>query len=275
MRILIAALALFGMSSGNAWAWGQEGHAIVCDIAFRLAKPNTRTAIQRLLRNDPVRQFRTNFAASCNFPDGPPRRRGGEHFVNLARDAQGIAAGTPCPTTPKCVVTAITNDAQILGSRGRPADKLLALKFLGHWVGDVHQPLHVSFKDDTGGNDISVSGECSGKFHSTWDTCLVRKAGGTNVTQAATALIAAITPQMKQQWLASSDPRDWANESYEITRAAATKYCVMQGQTCAMPSPPSVTIDSAYVATNMPIVKTRLQQAGVRLAAMLDKAFGN
>ena len=54
-------------------------------------------------------------------------------------------------------------------------DKLAALKFLGHWVGDLHQPLHVSFEDDRGGNEIAVHGECSGKLHGAWDTCLVLK----------------------------------------------------------------------------------------------------
>jgi S1/P1 Nuclease len=51
-------------------------------------------------------------------------------------------------------------------------DQLDALKFLGHWVGDVHQPLHVSFEDDRGGNGVKVSGVlCGGKLHGVWDSC--------------------------------------------------------------------------------------------------------
>jgi S1/P1 Nuclease len=47
--------------------------------------------------------------------------------------------------------------------------RLIVLKSVGHWVGDIHQPLHVSFVDDRGGNNIRVSGQCAGNLHATWD----------------------------------------------------------------------------------------------------------
>src|SRR6202042_1022788 len=77
------------------------------------------------------------------------------------------------------------------GSTGRAkepgqAGKLASLKFLGHWVGDIHQPLHVSFEDDRGGNNIAVTGECGSNLHSAWDTCLVLKAVGEDAGAAAT-----------------------------------------------------------------------------------------
>jgi hypothetical protein len=53
-------------------------------------------------------------------------------------------------------------------------------------VGDVHQPLHVSFEDDRGGNNITVVGECQGKLHAAWDSCLVVKAVGADVGTACT-----------------------------------------------------------------------------------------
>lgn len=57
------------------------------------------------------------------------------------------------------MLTAILNDAKVLSSRDTAdIDRLIALKSLGHWVGDIHQPLHVSFEDDRGGNNIRVSG---------------------------------------------------------------------------------------------------------------------
>ena len=89
---------------------------------------------------------------------------------------------------------------------------MIALKFLGHWVGDIHQPLHVSFKDDRGGNNITVSGQCLGKkLHLAWDNCLVLAAIGPDVSEAGSDLIDSITPAMREQWTAS-DPLDWANE---------------------------------------------------------------
>jgi hypothetical protein len=267
--ILLAVLALMSLC-GNAHAWGDEGHKIVCEIAFRLAQPDTRAAVRKLIRSDT--EFDT-FSESCVFPDHP-RRRASEHFINLARTSQGLTSDD-CPQAEKCVLSAILNDSQILASRSaKNADKLLALKFLGHWVGDIHQPLHVSFEDDRGGNNISVSGLCSGKLHSTWDTCLVEKAVGTDVADAVDQLIDAITPEMMTKW-STSDPREWANESFAITEAVKTGYCVMNGSSCDLPNSAHVTADAAYIESNTPVVKEQLQKAGVRLARLLDTAFGN
>jgi hypothetical protein len=267
---LLAILALVSIFGGNAWAWGDTGHKIVCEIAFRLAQPDTRAAVRKLIRSDS--EFDT-FTDSCVFPDHP-RKRASEHFINLPRTSHGLTSDE-CPQTEKCVLTAILNDSKVLASKSeKAADRLIALKFLGHWVGDIHQPLHVSFEDDRGGNNITVSGECSGKLHATWDTCLVESAVGTDVSDAATQLVDAITPEMKTRWTAS-DPRDWANESFALAEAVKTGYCVVHGTSCDMPDSGHVTIDSAYLQANEPVVKEQLQKAGVRLARLLDIAFGD
>jgi hypothetical protein len=221
---LLAMSTLVLFCGGNAWAWGDTGHKIVCEIAFRLAQPDTRAE---------------------------------------------------CPQTEKCVLTAILNVSKVLASKSeKAADRLIALKFLGHWVGDIHQPLHVSFEDDRGGNNITVSGECSGKLHATWDTCLVESAVGTDISEAATQLMDAITPEMKTRWTAS-DPRDWANESFALAEAVKTGYCVVHGTSCDMPGSGHVTIDTVYLQANEPVVKEQLEEAGVRLARLPDIAFGN
>jgi hypothetical protein len=147
------------------------------------------------------------------------------------------------------------------------------LKFLGHWVGDVHQPLHVSFEDDRGGNSISVTGECRSNLHAAWDTCFVLKAVGEDADQAATELLKTITPTKNESW-ARSEPVDWANESFAIAEQARTEYCIRQGASCDHPSG-KVKIDGAYVALNTPIVREQLQKSGVRLAHLLDAALGN
>jgi S1/P1 Nuclease len=170
-------------------------------------------------------------------------------------------------------VTAIKKDFEVLSSNNSsPAQKLASLKFLGHWVGDIHQPLHVSFADDRGGNNIAVTGICSANLHSAWDTCLVLRAVGEDVNEAATELMKTITPARIESW-AHSEPMDWANESFAIAEQAQTKYCIRQGASCDPPAG-KVTIDAAYVVANAPIVRERLQKAGVRLAHMLDAALG-
>jgi hypothetical protein len=151
-------------------------------------------------------------------------------------------------------------------------EKLASLKFLGHWVGDIHQPRHVSFEDDRGGNNVLVTGECGSNLHSAWDTCLVVKAVGEDVDQAATELLKSITPAKIEGWT-RSEPKDWANESFAIAERAQTKYCIRQGASCDHPSG-KVQIDAAYVAVNTRIVREKLQKSGVRLAHLLDAALG-
>jgi hypothetical protein len=162
------------------------------------------------------------------------------------------------------------NDSAVLSSTSaRPADRLVALKYLGHWVGDIHQPLHVSFQDDRGGNEISVTGECHGSLHSAWDKCLVFKAVGEDVSVAAAALVQGITPAMIEDWT-STKPHDWANESLAVSESMATHYCVKHQKSCDQTDEKLVTIDDQYIHISAPIVRERLQKAGVRLASVLD-----
>jgi S1/P1 Nuclease len=265
---LLALVALFPMGS-DAWAWGDQGHKVICEIAMRLVQPSTRAEIRKLISTDD--RF-TSFSDSCTWPDHP-RQRASEHFLNLPRDSAGLSSET-CQGASACVVTAIKKDFEVLSSNSASqAQKLASLKFLGHWVGDIHQPLHVSFEDDRGGNSVLVTGLCGSNLHSAWDTCLVLKAVGEDAREAATELLKTITPARIESWTHSA-PMDWANESFAIAEQARTEYCIRQGASCDKPSG-KLTIDAAYVAVNTPVVREQLQKAGVRLAHLLDAALGN
>ena len=171
-------------------------------------------------------------------------------------------------------MTAIKKDFEVLSSNNAsPAQKLASLKFLGHWVGDIHQPLRVSFEDDRGGNGILVTGMCgTANLHSAWDTCLVLRAVGEDVNEAATELLKTITPARIDSWTRSK-PMDWANESFAIAEQAQTEYCIRQGASCDQPAG-KVTIDAAYVVANAPVIREQLQKASVRLAHLLDASLG-
>jgi hypothetical protein len=149
-----AVLLLSLLAAQDVAAWGDTGHHIVCEIAFQELTPQTRARVIQLLRQDPdVMRFST----ACTWPDYP-RTRAGEPFVNLPRAAASIG-DDPCPLDDICVVTAIDADFAVLSqANASEMDTLAALKYLGHWVGDVHQPLHVSFQDDRGGNAIDEQG---------------------------------------------------------------------------------------------------------------------
>jgi hypothetical protein len=268
MRVVPVALSSLLLFSGNAWAWGDTGHKIICEIAMRSAAPSTRAEIRKLIKLDSEFDF---FSDSCTWPDHP-RKRPDEHFLNLPRSSDGLTSET-CGDAPRCVLTAIRNDVAVLSSKtATQKEKLAALKFLGHWVGDIHQPLHVSFKDDRGGNQINVTGACTSNLHSTWDTCLVIAAVGDDVDDAVTALMNDITAAKREVWI-HSDPMDWANESFAIAESPDAKYCSQQGDTCS-PIAGSVRVDEAYMKANIPTIKLQLQKAGIRLAHLLDGALG-
>ena len=273
-RVLFAGV-LCAAPLSSALAWGDDGHRIVCEIAFLEMAPATRAEVEALIATDP--QF-ASFADSCTWADHP-RKRDDEHYVNLPRDAGGLGAEA-CPLADRCVVTAVEKDVATLSSlTAGEVPRLMALKFLGHFMGDLHQPLHVSFQDDRGGNSVDTTGVCGSNLHSAWDTCLLKKAVGTNPQAAAFALEAEITDADRAAWVAAG-PIDWANESFAITIAAGTKYCVADGGVCQYEAgnveldqgeaEKQVAIDAAYVAMSTPIIRDRLKRAGVRLAHLLD-----
>lgn len=270
--VLIRCCLLVAMASlalcGEAWAWGDLAHKVICEIAYRSVQPKTREEIDRLMRLD--NQF-PGFADACIYPDHP-RIRAPEHFINLPRNSRGLASDQ-CPEADVCVVSAIKQDAGILASRSESdAARAVALKSLGHWVGDIHQPLHVSFKDDLGGNKISVTGQCQRNLHAVWDSCLVQYTVGPIAAEAADDLFTAISPEMRMRWTASR-PRDWANESFAITEASSTQYCVASDGSCN-PGAASIAITEAYLSASEPVVKEQLQKAGVRLGNLLDDLLG-
>ena len=121
----------------SVFAWGGLAHEAICEVAFLELNDTARQRVIEFIQQD--EEFRS-FRASCNWPDRPPRKRAPEHFVNVPRNMAEIGEDE-CPLGEKCVVTAIEDDFAVLASSdATDEDKLEALKFLGHWVGDIHQP---------------------------------------------------------------------------------------------------------------------------------------
>ena len=274
------AIILLALSANSVLAWGGTAHRIICEIAFKELNSQARAEVKRLIRLDPV--FFT-FSGSCIWPDHP-RKRSREHFVNLPRSATQLENDS-CPLVDKCVVMAIEVDLQIVADAGATdASKLDALKFLGHWVGDIHQPLHVSFRDDRGGSSIKVSGPCSRNLHAVWDGCIIETKLGTDIRNIATDLRGAVTPADRVQWN-STGPKTWANESFRITISKATGYCVKKDGACWYATDNNkldrneekrmLVVDDAYMERQLPTIKERLTQAGIRLGHLLNHALVN
>lgn len=302
MRIIgwgfIPFVALFGVLwSSPALAWGDSGHRTVCEIALRNLTPTARSEVARLLQAHPAilgaNPLNAEYGWACTYPDHPaasgPGRRSPEHFANYGRTTLAVNNATGCGVAPICVISGIAADYAILrSSTATDRDRAAALVYLGHWFGDIHQPLHSSFADDRGGNQIDSGGLCTFSLHSTWDTCILqsRALAGERTVEAVRALAAQWSGQVtdvdRAAWL-SSQPWQWSAESYVVTLAPRTGYCVMVQSACQYSATQAtwaegqpqrrVQVDAAYMDMAMPIVQRRVTQAGVRLAHYLNLAL--
>lgn len=270
----------------KAFAWSKAGHLTVCDYAYRTVSDEAREKINALLKADG--EYRS-FNYGCVEEDEMPRKHPDDHFINYDRTRVSVSDDV-CPQNESCILQGIDRDLEILGDRNRTAkERAKALLGLGHWVGDIHQPLHISFADDRGGNYLLVKGLCgSGKksnLHSVWDKCLVEKyvlqtklskdwAGFTVTYRAVDRLRKLTTAAEKAQWTATQ-PWQWAAESYAITRKENTLYCNLNlaGTECSRPNDERISINQDYLKTNGQIAEDRLRMAGVRLAFLIEKAL--
>jgi hypothetical protein len=299
-RLLAALLIALGFAwSAPALAWGDAGHRTVCEIAWRNLTPVAAAEARRLLGAHPVIPVRAprnrELGWACTYPDnvvaGGPQRRAPEHFVNYPRTLLAVTPGTGCGGAALCVISAILADYGRLRNAGlSDEDRAEALIYLGHWLGDIHQPLHSSFRDDQGGNEVNSQGLCTRSLHSTWDTCMLVQRVYANdaapeideVQTVATSWSASVTDLQRGDWL-SSMPWQWSAESYAVTLQDATDYCVMVAGACQY-SPAqmsfvqgrartSVLVDKDYIDRAMPIIQRRITQAGIRLAHILNLAL--
>lgn len=240
-------------------AWGAAGHKIVCEIAFRELDSNARAQVEQLLEADPDYD---RFANSCVWADEIKKKDRYEryerlHYVNAPR---GISS-MPSECARGCVLSAIREEAQALRTGSSQARRLEALKFLGHFVGDLHQPLHVSYEDDRGGNNVTVRFHSNPqRLHKIWDSVLIGQKSG-NWRRIASQLFRSITPDNRTQW-ASRSPLSWANESLEIVVQRVYDFA------------PGEDLADDYYRKNIQIVDERLMAAGVRLGALLNRVYG-
>ena len=299
LRLLLAALlATLGFAwSAPALAWGDAGHRTVCEIAWRNLTPTAAAEVRRLLGAHPVIPVRAprnrEFGWACTYPDnvvnGGPGRRAPEHFVNYPRTLMAVTSVTGCGDAPLCVISAILTDYGRLRNTGlSDADRAEALIYLGHWLGDIHQPLHSSYRDDQGGNEINSTGLCTRSLHSTWDTCMLVQRVYANdaapsideIQTVAASWSASVLDFQRADWL-SSAPWQWSGESYAVAIAPATDYCTMVGGACQYsptrptfdPPRENVRVDKDYIDRALPIIQRRISQAGIRLAHILNLAL--
>jgi S1/P1 Nuclease len=283
LTILTAVIAVL-TAPGTALAWGDAGHEVTALIAYRHLTPAVRTKLDALLASDPDTLTPSDFASRATWADkyrATHRETAAWHFVDIELDHPDLsaacfgyptlAAGQPASQGPPqdCVVDKIEEFSRELADPATAApERLLALKFLIHFVGDLHQPLHASDDHDRGGNCVKLDPSPDGdvtNLHAFWDATVVRAQGG-SAQEIAAKLNARITPAETRQW-STGGPKDWAEESYQLAKADA--YRLPSRPTCEGGAP--VTLSPEYQAMAEKDAAQRLAQAGIRIAVILNR----
>ena len=245
-----------------AYAWGPEGHEVIARIAADNLSPAAHLRISQLLGGDAPALM----VLDSNWADEIRADRPGTadwHFVNIEIGSKGYDAGRDC-ARDNCVVAQINHDVAVLRDpKAQHAAKLESLRFLIHFVGDLHQPLHAADRHDKGGNSLTVF--LNGKrtnLHRVWDEDLVR-ALGPDPAMVAGSIETDLTPDAKAK-LARGTPVDWANESFGL----ASKEIYAR-----IPSRGSVRLPRDYASREKQAVRLQLARAGIRLAMLLNQIY--
>jgi len=255
MRILLA--LLLTLSPVPALAWGAQGHEIIATIAAQQLAPRARAQVAKLLGSPAMLIHDANWADEVR--DQRPET-GCWHYVDIPLGAPGYVAGRHCPSG-QCVVAQIVSARQVLANQRLPAARRAeALRFLIHFVADLHQPLHAADNQDRGGNDIRIS--LQGRrtnLHQLWDTRVV-EAMGRDATRIAGSIMASVSPAQRKAWQAGT-PVAWAHESHRIARDSI--YPMVEGRR-------SLRLSNDYLRREFPATRQQLAKAGLRLAWLLN-----
>ena len=283
---LSACVILAAAAPAPALAWGYEGHEIIADIARARLTPAVSAKVDALLASDTDTLTAHDMASEATWADayrGAGHRETAQwHFVDQELDHPDLASacfgrpglnGAPASAGPAqdCVVDKIDEFTAELAAPGTSGpERLLALKFVLHLVGDVHQPLHASDHQDHGGNcvRIALGGARTSNLHAFWDTGVLAPLGP-DPQAAAIVLAARITSAQAAAW-SQGAAADWAAESFGVAKSVA--YTLGTPAGCSQDSAP-VPLPSSYVAAAQVAADLQLEKAGVRLAWVLNRAL--
>jgi S1/P1 Nuclease len=256
LKVVAAAIIAVSLSS-SALAWGQTGHRVTGAIAERYLSADARAAVRAILGPG------EGVAEASNWPDF--MRSSDEafwkneapffHYVTVPKGKTYAEVGAPASGD---AVTALARFAAVLKNSAAGQDeKRLALRFIIHIIGDLHQPLHAGNGTDQGGNDVKLKFfDKDTNLHSVWDDGMIDHEG-LSFTEWTDWLSAKITDEMAREW-SSTDPKVWIGESTAIRDNIY---------------PQTDSIAWKYQFDHLDTLRRRLQMGGVRIAVYLNDLF--
>jgi len=258
-RLLTSAALLLALSLPTAaHAWTAFGHRLVALLAYDQLSPAARAQVDGLLVLEPGADIGT----IAPWADEVRRTPGYEdtgplHYVNFPHRTCAFAPARDC-RDGACVVGALERYSAALADRALPREKRLeALKFVVHFVGDIHQPMHAGNRGDRGGNQFQVRvGEEGSNLHAVWDYHLLKSAG-----------------LRLKQYRRELAPRVAAAEPSPLDAAAwAEASCALLDSASIYPFRPGK-LPHGYLDQKRPLAERQIVLAAARLAVLLEKAL--
>ncbi|HWL63600.1 MAG TPA: S1/P1 nuclease [Steroidobacteraceae bacterium] len=263
----------------RALAWSETGHWLVGKLAETQLTMQARAEVRRLLagEQDPTLGGVAAWADALRQSD-PARFRATSrwHYINARNAGCGFDLARDC-ADGQCIVAAIEEQRRLLADPGQKLERRRdALKFIVHLVGDIHQPLHASDRNDSGGNRFQVqlttapstAGRTRGgtratavgtNLHSVWDYHVLASAGQGRDGLAARLREALPAPPVGSSAARPSvnAPLEWALESCALLDAQAIY-------------PAEHVLDHRYLDAHRSLAEQRIVQAATRLAVLLN-----
>ena len=284
----LAPLAVLGgalLAAPAAHAWSALGHRMVGELASRHVDPATRAEIATLLAGEPDPTLAGVATWADDLRDADPaqfKATSRWHYINTNDGTCDFDLARDCPDG-ECVVGAVEKQRAILGDRAQALEaRRDALKFLVHFVGDMHQPMHANNHQDLGGNKYQISltttlapeayakkhyidGVMGTNLHSVWDYYILGEVGIDKPGRKGLGLQGYADKLDKLPWPpeegAISQPLAWAKESCRLVDARSLY-------------PQGHKLDRTYLDAMRPLAEQRVRQAAWRLAKLLDDTLG-
>jgi hypothetical protein len=322
--LLVAALALVCATCPSARAWGCEGHQIVAYLAEAHLNPRSRAAALKILAASPIDPSLSRycqprsidpFADASTWADDFRTQHpetGAWHFIDIPRGAHKGSLAPYCPPATGCVVSALEAQRQILKNpQSSVTARADALRFIIHFVGDIHQPLHDTTNNDEGGNCVPAEffGErpketdaaresFEPNLHWVWDVGIIDRfalppIAGRIMSIDQARIFAKETDDQFQlkirAWEAQPiDFAAWAREAHAIADAIAygklpraipiepprsVNSCVDDDHVALRMLGLNENLGETYLSATAPVVHQQLAKAGARLAALLNSLW--
>jgi hypothetical protein len=265
LRSLTTAALLLCMTTPRTWAWGREGHRLTALVAENYLTPETQAAIKDLLGKDSI----ADIASWADDYRSQHPETGKWHYTDTPSSAATYDRDRDCPVSAAdpaspwrdCVVDRINYFEMRLADKSLPReDRIVALKYIVHLIGDIHQPFHV-LGDDRGGNNVTItfmgSTQCGNykcNLHGTWDDEMIEH-HDMNEKKYTAFLLSDIS---EHHWedLAGGTPVQWANVSHKYAVNAL--------------APNGALITKAYYTEEITVIDSQLALGGLRLARVLN-----